>query len=492
MSDGLEQRPGEGERAWKNRLLKLERELRALEEKRRFRKLDEFVAYPKQREFFDAGLIFKERLFQQGNQQGKTEAGAYEMALHLTGDYPDDWLGYRFDHAIKAWAIGVDGKAVRDGPQEKLIGKPGVLSERGTGYIPKAAFIGDPSTSRGTTDLIDTVHVRHKSGGISELTFLSYTMEADAFQGRSVDLIWCDEDPPENIYNECKARLIATKGIIFTTFTPIKGLKDVLLRFQKGGPGMKIVKGTAYDCPHMTPDRIQEIKDTFPEYQWASRLMGEPMAGEGRVFAVSSLNVQEPAIASIPPQWFKLWGIDFGIAHPFAAVLMLYDKDKDIIHIHDAFRMYDSIPLQHADRIKRIGIMVPVAWPQDGAQREKGSGETLADLYRKQGLAMCSQHAQFETGGYSTEAGVMEMDQRMKGGRLKVAAHLTDWFEEFNNYHRKDGLIVKERDDLMSATRIAVMSKRMAKMVMLGGKKPSRSPGVQICDGAELSADDLF
>ena len=44
----------------------------------------------------------------------------------------------------------------------------------------------------------------------------------------------------------------------------------------------------------------------------------------------------------------------------------------------------------------------------------------------------------------------------------KVFANLTEWMEEFRMYHRKDGLIVKERDDLMSATRIAIMMLRIA------------------------------
>jgi terminase large subunit-like protein len=46
--------------------------------------------------------------------------------------------------------------------------------------------------------------------------------------------------------------------------------------------------------------------------------------------------------------------------------------------------------------------------------------------------------------------------------RPKVFANLREWFEEFNLYHRKDGLIVKENDDLISATRYAMMMKRCA------------------------------
>jgi hypothetical protein len=57
----------------------------------------------------------------------------------------------------------------------------------------------------------------------------------------------------------------------------------------------------------------------------------------------------------------------------------------------------------------------------------------------------------------------MDMLTRMEGGRFKVFKHLVDWFEEFRLYHRKDGKVFKERDDLMSATRYAVTMLRYAK-----------------------------
>jgi hypothetical protein len=52
---------------------------------------------------------------------------------------------------------------------------------------------------------------------------------------------------------------------------------------------------------------------------------------------------------------------------------------------------------------------------------------------------------------------------RMESGRFKVFKHLTDWFDEYRLYHRKDGRVHKEGDDLMSATRYAVMMLRHAR-----------------------------
>jgi hypothetical protein len=37
-------------------------------------------------------------------------------------------------------------------------------------------------------------------------------------------------------------------------------------------------------------------------------------------------------------------------------------------------------------------------------------------------------------------------------GRFKVFDHCSAWYEEFRQYHRKDGRIVKAHDDLLDAT----------------------------------------
>lgn len=76
---------------------------------------------------------------------------------------------------------------------------------------------------------------------------------------------------------------------------------------------------------------------------------------------------------------------------------------------------------------------------------------------------MLKERATFEDGSNGLEAGVSDMLTRMQTRRLRVFSHLDDWFEEFRLYHRKDGIIVKVSDDIMSATRYGIMMRRRAK-----------------------------
>src|SRR5579864_1223282 len=126
--------------------------------------------YPKHIEFFAAGKERRERAFLAGNRCGKTIAGAYETTVHLTGLYPEWWDGRRFEHPIWAWAAGESGKTVRDGLQMKVLGQPGRF---GTGMIPLDKLL-KWAAKPGVPDAIESVQIRHASGGVSELAFKSF------------------------------------------------------------------------------------------------------------------------------------------------------------------------------------------------------------------------------------------------------------------------------------------------------------------------------
>src|SRR5437763_13526950 len=72
----------------------------------RYRRKDWWQAYAKQLAYFQTGLRFRERALFAGTQLGKTESAAFEMACHLTGDYPPDWPGRKWDRPVRAWCVG--------------------------------------------------------------------------------------------------------------------------------------------------------------------------------------------------------------------------------------------------------------------------------------------------------------------------------------------------------------------------------------------------
>jgi phage terminase large subunit-like protein len=464
--------------------------LEAAAELRRLRKIDFFTPYPKQQAFFDMGLGLRERLLMAGNQNGKSYAGGAEMAYHLTGEYPDWWLGRRFRHPVKAWGVGQTGTLVRDVQQTILCGNPGVEADFGTGMIPRSAFRDKPSLARGVTDAYDTIQVEHKTDGvvdgISTLSFKSYEQGRAKFQGATLHLVWCDEEPPEDIYQEILTRTAATGGMVYVTFTPLLGMSNVVIRFlNEPSPDRGVVTMTIDDALHISPEQRQKIIDGYAPHEREARARGTPLLGSGRIFTEAEANISEPAIEDVPKSWAKLWSIDFGIGHPFAACLWLWDRDNDVIHLHHVIRMADKMPSDHARAMQPLGAAVPVAWPHDGNNRSTVTGAPLAAAYRQEGLAMLPTHATWPEGGVSTETGIIEMQMRMATGRLKVANHLSMFFEEYRLYHRKDGLIVKLRDDILSAARIGIMAKRFARAVPLGSEKRKRRNN-QIADGVDF------
>jgi phage terminase large subunit-like protein len=359
---------------------------------------------------------------------------------------------------------------VRDIQQKKLCGEPGVEDDYGAGLIPKEDFADKPSLARGVTDAYDTIQVRHISGGISVGRFKSYEQGRAKFQGETLDFVWFDEEPELSIYSEGLTRISATGGMVYMTFTPLKGVSKVVERFiEEKMEDREIVAMTIEDAKHIPPEERARIIAGYPAHEREARAQGVPMLGSGRIFQIAEAAIAEPIIDFVPQHWTKLWGLDFGIDHPFAAALILWDRDQDCIHVHHTIRMKDALPIMCAVPVKMVGASVPVAWPHDGNVRgDRNTGQTMAQLFKAQGLRMLETHATWPDGGFSTEAGVTELQERMATGRFKVASHLSEFFEEFRMYHRKDGQIVKQKDDILSAVRIAVMMKRSAKAVPLG------------------------
>jgi phage terminase large subunit-like protein len=448
----------------------IDAQLALVEEKLAGRKLDLYKPHPKQELFHRMGgdVSISDRLLMAGNQLGKTLCAAAETSMHLTGEYPDWWSGKRFPTRVRGWVGSETNQATRDAAQMLLMGPPG---EWGTGYIPARRIVDYSKATHGVPNALESVIVKHVSGKNSQLQFKSYDQGRQRWQGATLDFVWFDDEPPMDIFVEGRTRTNVPGNFTYMTFTPLLGMSEVVIRYLKEKPpGSVVIPMTIEDALHYSPEQRKKIVAGYPVHERKARAQGIPILGSGAVFPIEQEQI-ECMPFQIPEHWPRICGMDLGWEHPTACAWIAWDRDTDTIYIYDIHRVKEQTPIFHAATMKAKGVWIPVAWPHDGLQHDKGSGAVIAQQYRNLGVNMLKDKATHKpekgkkegTGGYGLEAGISEMLQRMQTGRFKVFSTCNDWFEEYRMYYRKDGLIVKEHDDLMSATRIGVMMLRFAK-----------------------------
>lgn len=405
--------------------------------------------YPKHCEFFAAGDRHRERLMLAANRVGKTEGvGGYEMAIHLSGQYPAWWKGRRFKNPIRAWAAGDTSKTVREILQQKLLGPVGSW---GTGLIPGES-IERTVRAAGVADTVEIVYVKHVSGGISILVFKSYDQRRESFQGTEQDVIWLDEEPPLDIYTECLLRTMTNNGMLMLTFTPLLGMSEVVLTFLPGGrleaqtSGSKfVVMATWDDAPHLGKEAKEELWKSIPPFQRDARSKGIPQLGSGAIYPVPESDLLvEPF--KIPDFWPRGYGMDVGW-NCTAAIWGALNRDTDTLYLTNELARSQAEPSVIAHGIKAPGEWMPGFIDPASRGRGQKDGSQLFSDYQQLGLRL-------ELADNGVESGLYSVWNRMSTGRLKVFSSLSGWLQEFRLYRRNDrGQVVKENDHRMDAMR---------------------------------------
>ncbi len=437
---------------------------------------DNIGPYSWQIEVHNAGGEKTERLLMAANRVGKTQTAAAEVACHATGLYPSWWEGRRFEEPTTIWCGSESWTASRDIIQESLLG---VVGEEGTGWIPKEYIIDWKKRQAGVSDVVDTIRVQHKTGGASSITLKTYEQQRKEWQGRACHFVWFDEEPTMDIYTEGLTRILDKRGCVLLTFTPLKGPSEVVRHFLNPEIGASIwIKNVGWDdAPHLDEKARNELMATYPSHERDTRASGTPLLGSGAIFPVKDEDISCPPF-QIPDHFARINGIDFGIDHPHATAFCAWDRDEDTFYVYDCYKRSNETSVYHAAALKKHGSWIPVSWPHDGLQRDKGTGIALKDQFRDHGCTMLKEHAHYKDERQnSREAGLIEMYEWMRVGKFKVFSTLNDWFEEKRLYHRDDGKVVDSYDDIMSATRYAFVMRRYAATKSHGAvatRKPAR------------------
>ena len=240
-----------------------------------------------------------------GNRSGKTVAGAVKTVLHALGKsaepYVEDWHeddqkwwyeNYCHDDPIEAWVASISWDHHRD-----------VIQPEVKNWIPDK-ILEKSRMPRRSGDVIDFIELPNGS----HITFKSYESGRKAFQGKSLDLIWMDEECTVGLWKEIKQRVFDKLGIVLLTMTPINGLTWAYSEVYLNEAQDQEVYTTHFtwdDNPWLDPNEMKRLEATLDESELAVRKYGQFMAVGSTVLDTIQLNERKRELT--PPEMTMEW-----------------------------------------------------------------------------------------------------------------------------------------------------------------------------------------
>ena len=381
-----------------------------------------------------------------GNRSGKTECGAVETVWMLRGNHP-----YRENRRdVRGWAVSLTRQVQREVAQAKILDYlrkdciADIVMESGKASSPRSG-------------IIDTIAVKNVFGGISTLCFKSCEMGREKFQGASLDFVWFDEEPPEDVYDECCMRVIDRKGDVFGTMTPLKGMTFVYDRiYMNSARDPEIWHETMEwaDNPYLDKAEIERASACMDSLTLESRRYGKFAAKSGLVYPEfdESVHVIEPF--EVPALWQDRLSIDPGLNNPTSCHWYAVDGDGVVFVVAEHYEAGKSVDF-HAAKIKEISDAL--CWKRDGFDRVEALIDSAAN---QQTLASSASVTRlfFELGiavnpkvDKNLFAGIARVKQYLKGEngspKLYIFKTCVNLIRELKTYRWGDGDAPVKKDD---------------------------------------------
>ncbi len=322
-----------------------------------------------------------------GNRSGKTECGAVECVWLARGNHP-----YRKNRAgVFGWVVSLTAQVQRDVAQKKIL------------HYLRPDWIQDVVMMSGRKDnpqtgVIDQIVVKNVFGGTSVIGFKSCDQGRERFQGSSLDFVWFDEEPPQDVYEECCMRVVDREGDVFGTMTPLKGLTFVyeeIYMNRKKNPQVWYEFMEWGDNPYLPKKEIRLLDATMDETTLQARRYGRFAAREGLVYPEfdESIHVIEPF--QIPKEWQDNISIDPGLKNPLSAHWYAVDYDGNVYVVAEHYAAGRDVDF-HAEAIRVVSEKL--GWKRDGkgrvqalidpaaGQRTLASVKSVTELFYERGI----------------------------------------------------------------------------------------------------------
>ncbi len=381
-----------------------------------------------------------------GNRSGKTECGAVEAVWMARGIHP-----YRKNRPdVFGWVVSLTAQVQRDVAQKKIL------------HYLRPDWIADIVMQSGKKDapergVVDQIAVKNVFGGISVIGFRSCDQGREKFQGSSLDFVWFDEEPPEDIYTECLMRVVDKCGEIFGTMTPLKGLtfvyRDIYLN-QKRNPEVWYEFMEWADNPFLSKKEIALLENTMDETILQARRYGKFCTREGLVYPEfdESVHVIEPF--DVPKEWQDTLSIDPGLHNPLSAHWYAVDYDGNVYVVAEHYRAGEDVDF-HARALHEISERL--GWKRDGkgrisalidsaaGQRTLSSAKSVSELFYERDILVNPRVNKDVFGGIARVKSYLNRKNGLPN--LYVFSCCTNMIREFKGYFWGSGESPEKKDD---------------------------------------------
>ena len=381
-----------------------------------------------------------------GNRTGKTECGAVESIYLARGNHP-----YKQNKRdVEGWVVSLSSQVQRDVAQRKIL------------HYLNPDWIVEIVMQSGRRDypengVIDYIKIKNVFGGVSKIGFKSCDQGREKFQGTSLDFVWFDEEPPKNIYLECKMRVIDRQGEVFGTMTPLKGLSwvyDEIYLNSNNDSEVWYEQMQWEDNPYLSPVEIKKIETSLGADEIESRKYGRFLGFDGLVYKEFDENVNVIEPFNVPKEWYDNISIDPGLNNPLSAHWYCVDYDGNVFVIAEHFAQGKDIDF-HANKIKEISKNLN--WPFnyngninaliDSAsnQRTLASVKSVAELFYERGIQV---NTNVNKDLFSGIARVKSYLKNAEGkSKLFIFKNCVNMIREFKSYFWGEGDSPKKKDD---------------------------------------------
>lgn len=406
-----------------------------------------------------------------GNRTGKTECGAVECVYMARGVHP-----YRKNKdGIIGWVVSPSLQVQRDVAQKKILH-----------YLNKS-WIDEVIMLSGRKDspeygVIDLIKVKNVFGGISVIGFKSCDQGREKFQGSSLDFVWFDEEPPKEIYEECRMRVIDKCGDIFGTMTPLKGLTFIYdeIYLNKGNSKQVWYEFMDWsDNPYLSKAEIKALTESMSEETLQTRKEGRFRSGSGLVYKEFDENLHVIKPFPVPTEWYDTLSIDPGLNNPLAAHWYAVDYDGNVYVIAEHYEAGKDVAY-HAEKIKEISKML--GWQTDlhgrirslidsaAEQRTLAAVKSVTELFYDFGIITNSKvNKDLFSGIERVKTYLKPVNGKPK---LYIFENCVNMIREFKSYRWGEGEKPKKTDDhCLDELRYYLSSKPERKPVV-----PEKSP----------------